>query len=36
MKTWTDPVKRALNSRAKMREKLRPEQTIKLLLDGAI
>ena len=36
VKTWADPLKRALDSRVKMREKLKPEQTLKLLLDGAI
>ena len=36
MKTWADPTKRAWNSRVEMREKLKPEQTLKLLLDGAL
>ena len=36
MERWTDPVKRAWNSRVEMREKLGPEQTFKLLLDRTI
>ena len=36
VKAWTDPMKRAWNSRVEIREKLRPEQTLKLLLDGTI
>ena len=31
MKTWTDPMKRAQNSRVEMREKLRPEYTLKVV-----
>ena len=36
MKTWMDPMKRAWNSRVETRDKLRSEQTFKLLLDGTI
>ena len=36
VETRTDPMKGAWISRVEMREKMRPEQTFKLLLDGTV